>query len=333
MTASFKIEVCQNILPSFSLLKSLELGYTEDYVFEVIANNQYGITSSSDRLIRLYDLSTLQLANTIPAHEKRITKIRTKEDHYLFSSGEDGLLKRWDLRLNTASGPAQSFMYKLGINAFDINCNSSMAVIGTETSPTMDQTDIAFFDTRNTSILSVFTDCHSEDITEIQCHPTLPSQFISSSTDGLVNHYDVADFDEQEDIISVMNSNSSVSKAGYFGPNSEYIYCLTHIETFILFTLDGDEIFNYGDIRNIGITPVDYAIDCSYDPITQRFYLITGNNSGIMDFFHVNIGELQHCQQLNAGHKDIVRSLYWHHPTQSILTGGEDNRLCFWKGT
>lgn len=53
-----------------------------------------------------------------------------------------------------------------------------------------------------------------------------------------------------------------------------------------------------------------------------------------MDFFHVNVGQLQHCQQLQAegGHTDIVRSLYWNHATQSILTGGEDGRLCAWQG-
>jgi hypothetical protein len=102
---------------------------------------------------------------------------------------------------------------------------------------------------------------------------------ISASTDGLVNNYDVTEFDEVEALISVVNSGSSVNKAGYFGPNAEYLYCLTHIETFSLHTLEGDVICDYGDVRQIGLTEVDYAIDCSYDPVTQRFFLITGNNA------------------------------------------------------
>lgn len=73
---------------------------------------------------------------------------------------------------------------------------------------------------------------------KIECHPSIPSQMISASTDGLINNYDVMDFDEQEALISVMNSGSSVTKAGYFGPEAEYVYCLTHIETFSLFTLE-----------------------------------------------------------------------------------------------
>lgn len=57
-------------------------------------------------------------------------------------------------------------------------------------------------------------------------------------------------------------------------------------------------------------------------------------HSGTVDFFHVNIGQLQHCQQLkvDGSHSDVVRSLYWNHSTQSILTGGEDGRLCAWQG-
>lgn len=54
--------------------------------------------------------------------------------------------------------------------------------------------------------------------------------------------------------------------------------------------------------------------------------------SGAVDFFHVNIGQLQHCQQFKGGHSDVVRSLFWSHPTQSILTGGEDGKLCAWQG-
>jgi hypothetical protein len=95
----------------------------------------------------------------------------------------------------------------------------------------------------------------------------------------MINVYDVTEFDEEENMISAVNSGSSVSRAGYFGPNAEYLYCMTHIETFSLYTLDGDVICDYGDIRNIGLTEVDYAIDCSYDHITQRFYLVTGSNT------------------------------------------------------
>jgi hypothetical protein len=65
-----------------------------------------------------------------------------------------------------------------------------------------------------------------------------------------------------------------------------------------------------------------------------KLTFFTFNYSGTVDFFHVNVGQLQYCQQLKVAgsHSDIVRSLYWNHSTQSILTGGEDGRLCAWQG-
>ncbi|RCH78444.1 WD repeat-containing protein 89 [Rhizopus stolonifer] len=333
MSSNIEVLTCTDILPPFQLLKGIDLGYNEAYVFDVTANSQYAITSASDNFIRLYDLNTLQLSHTIPVHNSRISKMKLKSDQYLFTASEDGTLKRWDLRA-TLNIPVQTFQYNKPLTAFDINCNDTMAIAGTEFSYDTQSADLAFFDTRNASLLHTFTESHGDDITEIQCHPSLPAQFISCSTDGIVNTYDVAEFDEEEAMISAVNSGSSVNKAGYFGPNAEYMYCLTHIETFSLHTLEGDLICDYGDIRSINLTEVDYAIDCSYDPVSQRFYLITGSNSGTVDFFHVNIGQLQHCQQLKVegSHSDIVRSLYWNHPTQSILTGGEDGRLCAWQG-
>lgn len=48
----------------------------------------------------------------------------------------------------------------------------------------------------------------------------------------------------------------------------------------------------------------------------------------------MNVGQVQHCQTLKApgGHTDIVRAVYWNHQSQSILTGGEDGRMCAWQG-
>ncbi|KAL9553359.1 hypothetical protein PS6_003961 [Mucor atramentarius] len=334
MSNSIDVQTCTDILPPFQLIRGIDLGYNDDYVFDVSANSQYAITSASDNFVRLYDLSTLQLSFSIPAHTERISKMKLKSDQYLFTTSEDQTLKRWDLRTAGSTGPVQVFKYSKPLTAFDLNCNDTMAIVGTEFSTSTQSADLGFFDTRNASLLHTFDESHGDDITEIQCHPTLPAQFISCSTDGLLNNYDVTEFDEEEAMLSVVNSGSSVNKAGYFGPNAEYLYCLTHVETFSLHTTEGDSICNFGDIRSIGLTPVDYAIDCSYDPVAQRFYLITGDNSGTVDFFHVNIGQLQHCQQLkvDGSHSDVVRSLYWNHSTQSILTGGEDGRLCAWQG-
>lgn len=99
---------------------------------------------------------------------------------------------------------------------------------------------------------------------------------LSCSTDGIVNNYNLEDFDEMEALVSVVNAGSAVQKASYFGPDCSYVYALTYTETFGLYTLEGDPLCDYGDVRDID--GVDYAIDCSYNPNEHRLYLLTGNN-------------------------------------------------------
>ncbi|KAI9313029.1 WD40-repeat-containing domain protein [Dichotomocladium elegans] len=324
-----QVESNPSLLPSFHPVQALDFNLGEDYVLEVTANSQYAIASGSDSLIRLYDLNTLRPATTI-AQQKGLTRIRLYNDHTLFSAATDGTLVRWDLR---SARPVQTFTCDKPISAFDINCDDTMAVAGTSDYDSYRPGELVFFDTRQTQMLAKFDESHKDDVTEIQCHPSLSHHLLSSSVDGIINYYDVSDFDEMEALLSVVDAGSSIQKMGFFGPQAEYVYSLTRTETFLLHTLEGDLICDYGDVRQFDQNQVDYAIDCSYDPNTQRFYLLTGNYSGDVQILHVNVGQVQHCQTLKAagGHTDVVRAVYWNHQTQSILTGGEDGRMCAWQ--
>lgn len=112
MSATIDIQTCNDILPPFQLVKGIDLGFNNNYIFDVTANSQYAITSASDNFVRLYDLSTLQLANTIPAHNSKISKMKLKSDQFLFTVSEDKTLKRWDLRTAGSTGPVQIFNCK-----------------------------------------------------------------------------------------------------------------------------------------------------------------------------------------------------------------------------
>jgi len=88
---------------------------------------------------------------------------------------------------------------------------------------------------RNPSSLHAeFVESHNDDITQVKFHPTSPSRLITGSVDGLICNFDLKDFNEYEELVGVINSGSSINRTGYFGPNAEYIYCLTHNETFSL---------------------------------------------------------------------------------------------------
>lgn len=53
------------------------------------------------------------------------------------------------------------------MTAFDINCNDTMAIVGTEFSSSDFSADLVFYDTRNTNVLSKFNESHGDDVTEV----------------------------------------------------------------------------------------------------------------------------------------------------------------------
>ncbi|KAF9577026.1 WD repeat-containing protein 89, partial [Lunasporangiospora selenospora] len=122
---------------------------------------------------------------------------------------------------------------------------------------------------------------------------------------------------------------------GYFGPNSEYIYCLSHMETLSLWNSDdADAIHQFGDIRGVSNAALglllDYGIDCQYDTESGRLYLLSGSNEGNINILHVKVDSLQLCQVLSGGHNEIVRSTFWDAKRGVLYSGGEDARLCLW---
>jgi len=52
-----------------------------------------------------------------------------------------------------------------------------------------DESEIVFFDTRSAKILTVFSECHSDDVTNVKFHPTRPELMMSGSTDRYIRQY------------------------------------------------------------------------------------------------------------------------------------------------
>lgn len=133
----------------------------------------------------------------------------------------------------------------------------------------------------------------------------MPTLLASGSTDGLVNVFDIAAPDGADDpedcLIHTLNSESSVSKVGFFGPEGEYLYGLTHTETFLMWhaiARDTDEpelISHFPALREAAHEagcPLDYLVDCIYQPESQRLFMVGGTFSGEMALFHVS--KVQH---------------------------------------
>lgn len=140
---------------------------------------------------------------------------------------------------------------------------------------------------------------------------------------------------EDEALLSVKNSESSVSCVGFFGPSSESVYCVTHQETFYVWDVSEAEPLSTithlksGMKEQYSVT-VDYVVDCCYQQDTDRLFLIAGDHGGGLRVLHVNLKEVRPVALLAGGHSATVRKALWNQQDNSIISGGEDGILCLW---
>lgn len=114
---------------------------------------------------------------------------------------------------------------------------------------------------------------------------------------------------DEDAAIQYTNPGDSVSKIGFFGPNEEFLYSITHMETFCLYTAaDLSVISSYGDVRNEQ-TGIDYVVDCAYVPESQRLFLLSGTRDGAVNISNVNIDSIELIYAMSGGHSDIVRGM------------------------
>lgn len=107
-----------------------------------------------------------------------------------------------------------------------------------------------FYDLRNASTPIQKWAIHSDDVTQVKFNPYHSNVLISGSTDGTTNIYDISVLDEDESLQFTL-PEGSIYKLGYFGPKMEYVYSLTHIETFALHRFH-DVSFNISYMSSIG---------------------------------------------------------------------------------
>ncbi|KAG0236537.1 WD40-repeat-containing domain protein [Mortierella sp. GBAus27b] len=322
------------LIQPLALKQSSAFSHGDIYIYDLTANSSSLIVSASNHEIKLYNPANLAIKGVLKFHTDSITQIKAHGEHILMSSSKDGTVAAWDLR--TGDQPVQIFSSpsRVPLLSFDINSSEQLIAAGTE----MVEVDasIVFFDARNPStVIKTYSESHSDDITNIKFHPTNPARLMTGSVDGLICQFDLTDMDEDEGLLVVSNTGSSINRIGYFGPNSEYIYCLSHMETLSLWSSeDADAIHQFGDIRGVSNPAMglalDYGIDCQYEAESGRLYLISGSNEGNINILHVKADSLQLCQVLSGGHNEIVRSTYWDSKRGILFSGGEDAKLGLW---
>ncbi|XP_069494339.1 WD repeat-containing protein 89 isoform X2 [Ambystoma mexicanum] len=302
----------------------------------------------SDNSIKVYNRDTLTLIREYNGDSGLLNGIRfaRTSENLLFSASVDGTVKSWDTRLSS-SETAQLFKgFPSNVfTSFDISCNDTLVCAGTE--KTEDEVFMVFWDARNAmgspaskQPLGVYSESHNDDITQVCFHPSNPNLLVSGSTDGLVNVFDLNKQNEDDALIVTCNSDSSVSFVGWSGKAYNQIYCLTHDEGFYWWDLDQLDsqcpitLLNIQDSRekfNTGYGNLEYLTGGFYNPKSDMLFVLGGTHTGTLHLLNGQTDGLHHWGTLQGGHSSTLRSFYWNHEEQSLLTGGEDGQLLLWK--
>ncbi|KAJ1550682.1 WD repeat-containing protein 89 [Nowakowskiella sp. JEL0078] len=320
------MQLVQQFRASTSYIQDLVLSPSRDYVAAVTSNS----------LVRFYDSNTLQLQtdlNILPDSLISEITIDPSNSSLLWiaeKKGSGGLVSMWDVR-------TKSQQKELRVNgpvlSISLNCNQTILAAGTELIPSPhDESLLMFWDIRGGSNPVVFRESHSDDITQLFLERFDFIQRIRISL--LVCTFDLTTFEEDDALNQVIKDNS-VYKVGFFGPQYEFLYLMTHIETFSLWKANtGDKLSLYGDVRSSSSNvELNYLIDCQYDEVGQRLYLWGGSNEGNLSTLHVGLNQLSLINCLNGGHSEIVRSVLWDIHNGIVLSAGEDGQICYWKST
>ncbi len=320
------------------------------YVLHMTSSQTAVASALSDRSIVSYDRETMQMKGVIPqAHKKQITDLTMLHDTTAVSSSEDGFVKLFDLRQNSASACCSCSLPKEEALSVSVGYDGALIAVGGN------KGKLTFFDVRSSNscqnVLGQYVDAHTLEVTKVRFMKENDRILASGSEDGLVCIYDTSQPAEESALRSILNVEAPLRNLNFFGPNNggivPGIWCLTGNETMSIWHWDAAQrMCDYGgdSIRHTlsslvnqkcnTFGSIDYLVGCTWREQEQQLSLLAGSSSGNAGIFDVsNDGTFPTMSILSKGHMGCIRSYCWRQETtglSNIYTGGEDARICEW---
>ncbi|XP_068607801.1 WD repeat-containing protein 89 [Brachionichthys hirsutus] len=301
--------------------------------------------SCSDFTVRLHNKDTLTQLGQYRGHGGPVSGLvfsHTTPD-LLYSGSADGTVRGWDAR-RPGTAAVQVFRSDPphSLCSFDLSCGDTLLCAGTEQVNDEDSF-LVFWDVRKTGggLLGVYSESHSDDITQVRFHPRDGDRLASGSTDGLVNVFDLSRGAEEEALLATCNGDSSAASLCWSGADSTQLLCLSHdagLHLWELRHLDTEEplvVFSTSDARSA--TPpadgggVDYLVGGRWLEEARKLLVVGGRSSGELRLMECDGGGLGLLSNLGGGHTSTVRCFLWDAAGEALITGGEDSQLLLWK--
>lgn len=308
--------------------------------------------SCSDLTVRLHSKETLSLVAEQRGHRGALCGVlfsRTSP-HLLYSGSADGTVRVWDVREAPAAA-AQLFRSDPShvYCSFDLNAGDTLLCAGTEK---VDDEDsfLVFWDVRKPGAaqpLGVYSESHSDDITQVRFHPVDRNRLATGSTDGLVNVFDLSRGAEDDALLATCNSDSSAGAICWCGADYGRLLCLSHDQGLHLWDLQQlhtDQplaVFSTRDARGLGGAlqgSLDYLVGGAWLEEAGRLLVVggqSGEQSGGQNGEQLHLLEcdgegLRLLGSLRGGHTSTVRCFSWDAAQEALVTGGEDGQLLLW---
>lgn len=301
---------------------------------EIVTHRVAAITS--DRCVKVYDWSlsessALQFTHRLEGHSGMVhdCSFHPQQPDILVTAADDQTVAIWDLRSGTEPVHVYRSMNPSPMYSCDIN-GTTIAAGGTSC--------LSLWDMRTNKQSRLFEDFQLEDLLVTKFKPSQPTHIFTGSEDFTICCFNTMVEDDDDALLTVMNTQQPVTRMGFFGPEEEYLWATSTVHTLSLWKIkEADRISNFTDIRNqltqdVGVD-VNYLLGCYYNAESERLFAVAGSAGGVLVLSHVQTDAVQPFAilQHDAGHNDVVRDcLVFDQDNKSVITGGQDSKICVW---